>query len=429
MREVVVVAREDSPGVKRIMAYVAGDKLKVESLRTRAREMLPEYMVPAAFVVMSALPLSPNGKVDRKALPAPERSEREMTARVSPRNDAEARLAKVFGAVLRLDTVGVSESFFDLGGDSLMAVRLVGEIEREFGKLLPLATLFRARTIEQLAVLVGDEPVSAQPYALLPIRTTGSKRPVFLISRPNVNSLGYIALSRHLDPDRPLYSLQYHYPEEEQLGRPYAADEYRKWASTYLEEIRRVQPHGPYLLGGMCEGAQIAFTMTRQLEDAGESVALLTMFDAWPVDHPVRSLLMRARRYEMAFRKLGKLPLGELLSKVATKTRERLVLLTPRRAENGSRSTSPASVWNAPRQPGDLLPLRVRADILVLSVEKQPYWRARDANLGWRHRTSGAVEVHFLSGDHMTLLRDPHVVGVAQHLDRALRRSDSGVGR
>src|SRR5579863_10274639 len=102
--------------------------------------MLPDYMVPAAFVLMSALPLSQNGKVDRKALPAPERSEREAAARVMPRNDAEARLVNVFRAVLRFDTVGVSESFFDLGGDSLMAVRLVGEIEREFGRSLPLAT-------------------------------------------------------------------------------------------------------------------------------------------------------------------------------------------------------------------------------------------------------------------------------------------------
>ncbi len=429
VREVVVVAREDAPGVKRIVAYVAGDKLATESLRTRAREMLPDYMVPAAFVLMSALPLSQNGKVDRKALPAPERSERESAARVLPRNDAEARLAKVFRAALRLDAVGVSESFFDLGGDSLMAVRLVGEIEREFGTSLPLATLFRARTIEQLAVLVGNEPASAQPYTLVPIRTTGGKRPVFLVSRPNVNSLGYIALSRHLDSERPLYSLQYEYPEEEQLGRPYTADEYGKWASTYLEAIRRVQPHGPYLLGGMCEGAQIAFTMTRQLEDAGESVALLTMFDAWPVDHPVRPLMMRARRYEMAFRKLGELPLRELLSKLATKTRERVRLLSPRRTENGSGSDSPGSVWSAPTRPGDLLPLRVRADILVLSVQRQPYWRTRDANLGWGHRTSGTVEVHVLSGEHTTLLRDPHVVGVAQHLEQALRRTDFGMSR
>ncbi len=423
VREVVVVAREDRQGDPRLVAYVTGPGLSVDELRARARSKLPDYMVPAAFVVLEALPLNPNGKVDRKALPPPGHVAPQVEDAAGPRDDVEAKLAAIFRNVLGLSAVGVRDSFFDLGGHSLLAVRLLAQIERVFGKALPLVTLFRARTVEQLAELIRTDASMGPPgFLLVPIQPKGPKRPLFLISRPNVNSLGYIALSRHLDPDRPVYSLQYDYPEEGELGRPYSDEEYAKWARSYIDTIRLIQPSGPYLLGGMCEGAQIAFWMTRQLEAAGERVALLAMLDAWPPENTVRPLLHKVYRYELSVRALATLSPRDRLRAVFRAIESRL--------GGGSRAARVAAheawVRRSAAEAG-FVPPKVQAPITVLRVKRQAYWRPSDSHLGWRDRTRGGVEVHVVAGDHTTLLREPHVVKTGRVLDACLRRAD-GVG-
>jgi len=155
LREAVVVVREDVPGDKRLVAYVvpAGETAPtVGELRSYLRQQLPEYMVPSAFVTLEALPLSPSGKVDRKALPAPDRSRPELEREyVAPRNETEAKLAAICAELLGLEQVGVYDNFFELGGHSLLATQFISRLRDTFHIELPLRSLFEHPTVADLA--------------------------------------------------------------------------------------------------------------------------------------------------------------------------------------------------------------------------------------------------------------------------------------
>ncbi len=421
---VVVTAASGEPGIVAYYALRPGQAVRASELRTRLRSVLPDYMVPGQLVELSALPRTQNGKVDRKALPAPDAASPEVTGDFAgPRDDIEARVAAIFRNLLGLRSVGLRDSFFDLGGHSMLAARLVAEIDRVFQRTIPLAALFASQTVEQIAELLrSKQPVEAPSFQLVPVRPTGTRRPLFLISRPNVNSLGYIALSRHLDPDRPVYSLQYEYPEEAALGRPYSDEEYRAWATTYLETIRLIQPEGPYLLGGMCEGALIAFAMTHILEAAGQKVAFLAMFDTWPLENTTRPLAYRLHFYEDRLRAIAGRSLGEQLHVLGDTLDRRLQRLRHPPSNGQGPAANP---WEARLNPGtDFVPPKVSAPICVLRAKKQPYWRIHDEELGWRGRTVGGVDVHVVPGDHLDLLREPHVSEIAHVLDGCMRRAD-----
>jgi amino acid adenylation domain-containing protein len=158
VREVVVLAREDTPGDKRLVAYVTASESSglIERLRGRAREKLPAYMVPAAFVLLPRLPLTENGKVDRRALPPPDKQRPDLPSEyVEPEGDVEQQLAEIWRRLLGIDRVGANDSFFDLGGSSMVAVELLAEIRRVTGRGLPVVALFRHPTIRGLAVELG----------------------------------------------------------------------------------------------------------------------------------------------------------------------------------------------------------------------------------------------------------------------------------
>jgi acyl carrier protein len=156
VREAAVVAREDEPGQKRLVAYVVRGEaaLGPSDLRGFLKEKLPEYMVPSAFVTLEALPLTPNGKVDRKALPAPEGRPELNEAHVAPRTPTEEVLAGIWAQVLGLDRVGVHDNFFELGGHSLLATQVVSRLRKAFQRELPIRWLFEAPTVAQLAARV-----------------------------------------------------------------------------------------------------------------------------------------------------------------------------------------------------------------------------------------------------------------------------------
>ncbi len=432
IREVVVVAFEESPGDHKLIAYVtvhaavADPAALFDELRSYLRTTLPDYMVPARYLILDKLPLTASNKVDRKALPPPGKATIVAT-RVTdgPRDDIESKLVAIFRNVLKLRSVGITDSFFDLGGHSLLAMRLVAEIEHVFGRSLPLVSLFQARSVEQIAALFRSEPTEPPPFVLAPIQPNGTKRPLFLLSRPNVNALGYIALARYLDPERPVYGLQYQYAEERELGRPYSEEEYFAWARQYVETIRLIQPEGPYLIGGMCEGALIAFTMTRVLEAAGQQVAMLATLDAWPLENTVNPFKRRLWIYHQQLRAAAELPFADQVRALGQRIVRRLSRakreLTPQPA-----STPKVNVWNARLFPGpDFVPPKVAAKISVFRLKKQPYFRIRDEQCGWSTRTTGGVEVHYVPGDeHHNVLREPEVAETGRIIDAAVRRAD-----
>ena len=268
---------EDMPGDARLVAYLVGRKeadVKIESLRNRLAEKLPGFMVPSSFVILESFPLTPNGKIDRKALPKPD-SVSFGGVQVRPRTVPESQMASIWETVLGTSDLGVTDNFFQRGGHSLLAVRLMSLIETEFGKPVPLGVLFQAPTIEGLVRWLEDGSDSLPMSCMVPMREGGSQAPLFLVHPIGGNLLSYADLVAALNPDRPVFGFQ----SRGLLGQP-SHEEIQTMAASYLDEMRAAQPEGPYHLGGWSMGGVIAFEMARQLRAMGERVAHLALIDS-----------------------------------------------------------------------------------------------------------------------------------------------------
>ena len=250
----------------------------IPGLRTFLKQKLPDYMIPTAFVAVEKLPLTSNGKIDRKALSVPGQFLAESgLARtiVPPRTPLEFGLVRIWEQILGIKIESVRDSFFDLGGHSLLAVRMFAQIEKNFKVRLPLATLYDAPAIEDIARILQTEVVSSGWQSLVPIQPSGSRPPFFCFHGGGGNVLIYRKLSQYLGSDQPFYGLQ----SQGLDGSSPLLRTIEEMAALYVKEIRSVQPHGPYFLGGYCLGGSIAYEAAQQLHAAGEEVALLALFD------------------------------------------------------------------------------------------------------------------------------------------------------
>ncbi|MGW2386874.1 amino acid adenylation domain-containing protein [Streptomyces sp. NPDC001658] len=288
--------REDTRGEHRLVAYAVPDggagPADAGALRAHLARTLPAHMVPATIVVLDALPLTASGKLDRKALPAPGAPAAE--ARVAPRNGTEQKLRDLFADVLGLDPlhVGVDDSFFDLGGHSLLVPRLTTRVRADLGTALPVRALFETPTVAGLArrvtrTAVVDPAVGGTGAAssgttaldvLLPLRARGEREPLFCLPPASGLAWGFAGLTRHLDTERPLYGLQSRglVPGAERSGS------LAETVAQHTAQIREVQPHGPYHLLGYSMGGIVAHGVATTLRAAGERVALLAMLDSFP---------------------------------------------------------------------------------------------------------------------------------------------------
>ena len=279
VRQAVVIAWEDVPGDKRLVAYlVAADRasIEIEALRAMLRERLPEYMRPGAYVVLDELPLTTNGKVNRKALPAPtEPAARDACHDTAARDKVERILCTACAETLGLERVGIDDNFFEIGGHSLLAAKLFARLDRVFERTLPLATLFESPTIRDLARFYRDGREPIVRSALVPINAAGCLPPIFAVPGVGGNVLGFADLARELGSEQPFFGLQSIGLD----GRRDPLESIEQMAREYLQEVREEQPKGPYYLLGACFGSAVAFEMAGQLLDAGESVAFLGLLD------------------------------------------------------------------------------------------------------------------------------------------------------
>ncbi|WP_326696607.1 amino acid adenylation domain-containing protein [Streptomyces sp. NBC_01754] len=272
-----VLAREDRPGDRRLVAYVvpeAGGDVDPAALRAHAGRTLPSYMLPNAIVPLTSLPRTPNGKLDHRALPVPPAARAGLAAR----SHREELLCQLFAEVLGVPRVGVDDNFFDLGGHSLLAATLAGRIRAELGAELGLGLLFEHPTAGGLAARLdggGERGLGV----LLPIRTKGSRAPLFCVAPVAGLAWCYTGLLRHLDPERPIYGLQSRLAAP---GRPLPGS-LAEVAADHLEQIRSVQPTGPYHLLGWSYGGLVAHELAVRLRHEGVPVGLLALLDASPV--------------------------------------------------------------------------------------------------------------------------------------------------
>ncbi len=403
IRQAVVVLREDKPGDKRLIGYLvltSSSELDLESLRNYLASKLPEFMVPSKFVVLEKFPMTTSGKVDRKALPLPqiERSEAEL---IPPRDELEALLASLFQKVLGLDKVGVKDDFFELGGHSLMAARLILQITMMTGRKIPLATLFRAATVESLAQFIEHEhEAGSDPVVLQIQRGDGDRLPFFAIVPPGEESLGYAMLARHMGHEQTVYKIQGRAPVTGGK-RPYSKEEMQALADEYVAAIRAAQPHGPYCLGGLCDGTHIAEQVILILEAQGEEVGLFAIFDTWVMQNSQTRWLWTIHYYAERLQELKQLSFTEMLATCKVILEKKFQVLIGKKP---APTEWPETYW-----PENFVPWHFRAPVVLFKRPKQQFYYVKDPQMGWGARTESEVEVHEVDFHHLEILREPHV--------------------
>lgn len=419
INETVVVAREDTPGDKRVVAYfvaTANAAPTTAELRAFLREKLPEYMLPSVFVTLKSMPLTPNGKVNRQALPAPNQADLAPKAEfAAARDDSEAKLVSIWESVLNVRPIGIRDNFFELGGHSLVAVRLMNRVEETFGKTLPIATLLQAPTIEQLATLVGKNGTAPAWSCMVPIQTAGTKRPFFCIHGANGAVVRFHSLSRYLGADQPFYGLQ-----AQGLDAAHACHtSIEEMATHYLKEIRKVQPQGPYYLGGYSLGGAIAFEIAQQLAAQGQPNSTVILFDTnFPEDSassvPTALSVVRALLRAPVSQK------GEYLSRIVTAPiremqRRRHVAKLPPLAQKVRTACLQAE--------REYRPKAYSGRVILFRSSHEPVGRVHDPRAGWSVRASRGLETYPIEGNHENILLEPQVRSVAERLKTCLDRA------
>jgi amino acid adenylation domain-containing protein len=416
IQSAVVLAREDTPGDKRLVAYVVPSTSSISAplLQDLVRQRLPEYMVPSAFVELNRLPLSPNGKINRRLLPAPDKSALEGGKAVRPRDELESMLVEIWQKVLGVAGIGIRDDFFALGGHSLMAARVLTEVERKIGKDLPLSALFRGATVESLARLIRDYKEAADPV-VLEIQHAGESGllPFFAIVPPGEESLGYAMLARHMGVNQTVYKIQGHAPV---LGgkRPYSEQEMQDLTDEYIGAIRAVQPRGPYCLGGLCEGTQIAERIVLTLESQGEEVGLFAIFDTWVLQNSQIRWLWKVDYYRQRLLRMMKASLAERISFYKRTAANYVDIL---RGKKTARTDWEDAYW-----PEHFTPMRFRAPVVLFKRPKQPFFYVNDPQMGWGARTETGVEIFEVNFHHEEILREPHVRQFGEKLAECMAR-------
>ncbi len=423
IREVVVVARENArengPGDKHLAAYVVPSREQAPTgseLRSYLKQKLPHYMVPSAFVLLEAMPKTPNGKVDRRAMPAPRPADyTEPNEYVAPTDELEKNLVRIWCAVLSKEKIGLRDNFFDLGGHSLLAARLMHRIEQTLGQRLPLAALLQAPTVEQFATLLRQEGWSASWSSLVAIQPEGSRPPFFCVHGVGGNVVGFRDLARHMGTDQPFYALQ---PQGLDGKRP-CMTSVTGMAESYLREIRRMQPEGPYRIGGYSFGGLVAYEMAQQLLAQELEVSLLALFDTYPGKMESRSAQLR---------NLRKLPLKDAVKFLVKKgsfvlmtLRKRLELrMLPRALRNVRQACATAAAGY------DVQPYA--GQVTLFRVKEKSAGSLDDPYAIWWRVAAGGVDLREISGDHLSLLKEPQVRLLAEELNDALDNPSASEG-
>jgi amino acid adenylation domain-containing protein len=280
VKEAVVTVVKNGDSDAELAAYIVADGRPAPAaneLRSLLKERLPDYMVPASFMILDAFPLNPTGKVDRQALPPPTKDSTERNVKfVPPYKTIEHQLVKIWEELLRVRPIGLRDSFFDLGGHSLLAARMMHQVSLVCGHKLPLSTLLAGPTIEHLVKALIQRRVQDNDSLLVQVQAGGAKQPLFFMHGDFTGGGFYcLNLARALGEDRPFYVLTPHGVD----GGPIPPT-IEEIARSFIEIIRAVQPQGPYLLGGLCKGGVTAYEMARQLERQGEKVDLVIMIGA-----------------------------------------------------------------------------------------------------------------------------------------------------
>jgi thioesterase domain-containing protein len=436
--ECLAVVREDRPGDARLVAYVVGDADAAE-LREHARQALPEYMVPAAFVRLASLPETSTGKFDRRSLPAPEYGGAEPAVE-APGNFAEVQLLQIWEELLGVETIGPTQSFFDAGGNSLLVLRLAALIKRRMRCDVPLGTLLAGTTVRQMAAAIleqrGGEAEAETP--IVPMQPNGTKPPLFCVHPAGRHVHGYVNLTRRLGGDQPVFGIQ---DLHEDLSRPLA-----QIAAEHVQAVRAVQPEGPYYLLGWSFGGAVAYEMAAELERQGQTVAFTGLLDTLETVSGARvwaaedTDLVAGLAYDFA-QQMGRpftLRREELqgmeLDEQCERATEALVAqgVAPRALCAGWVRESFDMIRARNRSKENYVPGHVSGTVTLFRPEVETMageghaaeWTEEERRtLCWSRLVGDRVQVQWIPGTHATMGTEPNVRVLAERVREALASS------
>ena len=446
----VAVVQEDEVGDKRIVACYIPDgeeRPAANILRAHLSERLPAYMVPSLFIELDAFPLTPNRKVDRQALPQPERLRPHLeTDFVLATSNTEQILVEIWRDLLKMDKVGIRDNFFELGGHSLLAVQLFARIERSFGVSLSLTSLFGEATIENLASLISKQSLVQGWSSLVAITTKEDldKPNFFAVHGLTGDVYWFESLAHHMGSDQPIYGLQSCGLD----GVQEPLSTFEEMAAHYINEIRGLQPDGPYFIGGYSLGGNIAYEMARQLEQQGHEVALLAIIDHMPANSDYFKFTWNPKFIGNLLRNLPYrlqdfllLSPNEILIRIQRKFRsarrgmqhrlqgdsedEQLQVeafdlidnadLFPAQMQRVIESNSRAWRGYQPQTySGHVTLLRARGGRLFCS---------HDPEMGWGRLAGKGVTIHEIPGSHLRIFREPYIQCLASNLRRCIEQA------
>ena len=424
----VLIPGTDASATPRLAAYYVPEAsqpepMSVATLRGFLHDRLPRFMVPTSLTPVDDLPRQPNGKLDREALASLEIPAQGVESSDAPTSRFEVQLTRIWLELLDDPSIDRQSNFFEHGGHSLLIPGLIERVRQDFGVELPLGAIFESPTVAELAAVIEADDGRSSWQSLVAIRSGGARTPLYVIHGLAGEISYFYNLARYLPRDRPVFGLQA--PAE-----PF--DEMVPMARDYLEEIRRAQPHGPYLLVGYCLGGCIAYEMACQLEEAGEEVGLLTLINSVPPSHllgesaPLATIL--ARRLKRFTSKGPRQMLASLTSVKGVKQHLRSGV-------RGDKETTDETL-------DDLLermhPAYQEATVChyraLRDYYPRPYagdaWLFRGSDLyvgadyAWRQIIQGRLEVESITGHHQYVLKEPNVQGAAEKLSRILEALD-----
>ncbi len=433
VREVRTIDREDRPGDKRLVAYLVIDRAAPTTdidWRSFLQSKLPDYLIPSAFVIIETLPLTANGKVDRRALPMPEYDRQaDADILVAARDEIEQQLTEIWERILDVRPIGIRDNFFELGGHSLMAVRLFVEVEKIWGRNLPLATLFQAQTIESLAKVLRKKEWVAPWSSLVTIQPHGSKTPIFCFHPIGGNVLEYYPLADYLGQDRPIYGLQCQGLD----GKQPLLNSIEEMASHYVKEILTVQPHGPYLLIGYSFGGLLVYEAAQQLSKLDKRVDFLAIVDCnAPNLQKVRPSFLKSIQIHLSY--LWHLENHKKIQYIKDRIdyhfnnvdyREFLLRTLPKNVLPSTEilqlidnNFQADQEYTATPYIGNLTLFRCQMQLL-------DYYLSPD--LGWGDLVTGNLEVYNVPGSHYSILREPTVRLVAEQIEACLKKLPTSI--
>jgi amino acid adenylation domain-containing protein len=403
IQAVTVIDREDKPGNQYLAAYIVSNlALTPAELRDFLKQQLPDYMVPGAFVFLEQVPLTPNGKIDRKALPIPDLSANDTF--IPPSDALELQLMQIWEEVLQITPIGIRDNFFDLGGHSLLAVSLMARIQHQFDKKLSLATLFQGATIEHLAQTIRsttpDDPFSS---TLMPLqRGHNSQRPLFFVHPGGGTVLSYLELARNLNPEQPVYGLESLDLDNEQRLHTKVED----MAAYYIQVMQTLQPDGPYQIGGWSFGGLVAFEIAQQLRSQGHEIATVVLLDTSPFTE---------------FEELNEADDVDFIAELLARKNGAILGIPPE-----------LDVIQAQRllhvfrghilAANDYQPQAYRGKVDLFLAEDGIASDSLESIAAWEKLALKGVNVHWIPGDHHTMVTKPNVLFLAEKLQVCLEK-------